>query len=136
MQCNGLGRHRDATQTHAGSQGATGNNAFAQIAVLRSEPNSIAKGRGVLHGALQPLRIGNGVLCLRKTNAPSLCQLDHRGQHLTLKTACQCAQGINIGQVQPLGTKLQHLDQAWLIKHRLGVWQTHHAGDTPRYRGS
>ena len=89
IQCNGLGSHWHTTQTHAGCQGSAGDDALTQVAVLRSEPNTIAKGRGILHGTLQALGICNGELCLRKADTARLGQLDHGCQNLTLKTSCQ-----------------------------------------------
>jgi hypothetical protein len=57
VQRDRLGRHRHTRQAHAGSQGAAGGNAFAQVKLLRAQPNAVAKGAGVLQRALGDLGV-------------------------------------------------------------------------------
>ena len=64
VQSNGFCRHRHTAQTQSRGQRSAGSHAFAQMHVLRSEPDDVAVSGGVLHGALQSLGLRHAVFGL------------------------------------------------------------------------
>jgi hypothetical protein len=85
------------------------------------------KGAGVLQGAQQYLGVGQRHLGLAEGDAAGLGQRQHFGQHLALQVAGQRAQREYTRGVEFFGTKAQHLHQAGLVQHRVGIGRAHHA---------
>jgi hypothetical protein len=135
VKCDGLGRHRHAAQAQAGGQRSAGSHALAQVPVLRAQPHGVAKGGGVLQRALQHLGVDQRHLGLAEAHTAGLGQLGHLGQHLALQAARQRAQREHPGLVQLFSAELQHLHQAGLVQHRVGVGRADQAGHATGHRG-
>ena len=129
VQGNGFSNHGHTAQPHAGGQRATGGHAFAQVKVLRAQPNGIVKGAGVLQRTLQHLGIGQRHFGLAKGHTASIGQLGHLGQRLAGQIASQGAQRVDAGLVELFSPKAQHFHQTGLIQHGVGIGQAHQAGD-------
>jgi hypothetical protein len=84
-----------------------------------------------LQRALQHLHVDDGHLGLAKANAAGLGELGHFGQHLALEAARERAQREHARQVQLFGAELEHVHQARLVEHRVGVGRAHQRLVTP-----
>ena len=129
VQRNGLGRHRHTAQAQTGRQRTAGGHASAQPAVLRTQPDGVAEAGGILQGAQQDLGVGQRHLRLAEADTAGLRQFNHFRQRFPLQGPRQRAQRKHARLVQLLRTELEHLDQAGLVEHRIGVGRADQAGD-------
>ena len=131
VQRNRFCHHRYTAQAQPGRQCAAGSHTTAQPAVLRAQPDGVAKTGCILQRAQQHLGIGQWHLGLAEAHTAGLCQLHHLGQRFALQGACQSTQRKDPRLVLLFGAKLEHFNQTWLVEHGVGVGRTDHAGDTP-----
>ena len=66
---------------------------------------------------------------LAEADAAGLGELGHLGQRFAGEAARQRAERKDAGEVEIAGAELEHLDQARLVEHRLGVGRADQAGD-------
>ena len=131
VQRDGFGHHGHAGQAQArGQRAAVGDAATADVRVLRAQPDGVAEGVRVLHGAQQHGGVLDRLFGLRETDAARFRQFRHLRQRLALQAHGQRAQRVHVGLVLRLGAVLQHLHQARLIEHGIGVGRAHQARDT------
>jgi len=129
---DGLGRHGHARQAQPRGQRAAGGDALAEVAVLRAQPHGVAEGAGVGERALQHLRVAQRHVGLAEADAAGLGELGHLGQHAAGQAARERPQREEARGLQLLGAELEHLDQAGLVEHRVGVGRAHEAGHAAR----
>ena len=106
-----------------------------QLWVLRMQPHAIPKGARILHGTHQHLGIGNGSKRMRKADAPGLHQFCHLGDGVALQAHGKRAHGKEMRSIDAARPVLEHLDQARLVEHRIGVGRTRERGHASRERG-
>ena len=128
VQRHRLRGHRDSRQAQSRRHGPARGNALAQPAVLRTQPDGVAEGRGVLEGSLQHQGVRHGLLGLGETDAPRIGELGHLGQRLALQSPRQRTQREQPAAAELAGAELQHLDQAGLVQRRIGVRRAYQAG--------
>ncbi len=126
---DGLGRHRHAGEAEPGGERTAGGHALAEVAVLRAQPHGVAEGARIEHRALQHLRIGQRHVGLAEADAAALGELGHLGQHAAGQAARECAEREQARARQLAGAEGEHLDQAGLVEHGVGVGRAHQAGD-------
>ena len=137
VQSNRLCRYGNTAQTQTGGQRTAGGHTLAQVHLLGPQPDWVAKGAGVLQGALQYLRIGQWNFGLAKTHAAGIRQLLHGREHLASQRTRERAQRQHTRATLQLGTVMQHFHQTSFVEHRRGVGRTHQGGDaTSRSRGA
>jgi len=129
-----LGRHGYAAQAHARGQRAAGHHALAQPEVLRPQPDAVAKGGGVLQGALQHLGVDDRQLGLPKADAAGLAELHHISERLALEAARERPERKHPRLAQLLRPRLEHVHQAGFVEHRVGVGRADQAGDAASQR--
>ncbi|MPN46602.1 hypothetical protein SDC9_194193 [bioreactor metagenome] len=93
-------------------------------------------GGRVLQRALQHLRALERHVGLAETHAAGFGELGHLGQHLALQIARERAQREQACLMELLRAELQHLHQARLVEHRIGIGRTHQAGHTTCHRSA
>ena len=130
VQRDGFGHHGHAGQAQArGQRAAVGDAATADVRVLRAQPDRVAEGVCVLHGAQQHGGIFDWLFRLREADASRFRQFRHFRQRLALQAHGQRAQRVHVGLVLRLGAVFQHFHQARLIKHGVGVGRADQARD-------
>ena len=130
VQRNGFGCHGHARQSQPRRQRSAGRHALAQMELLRPQPDGIAKGGSILQRALQHLGAGQGHVGLAEAHAAGLGEFRHLGEHLACQPARQRAEREQARLVELFCAELEHLDQPWLVKHRVGIGRTDQAGHT------
>jgi hypothetical protein len=105
------------------------------VHLLRAQPHGVAKGGGVLQRALQHLGAGQRHLGLAKAHAARFGELGHLGQHLARQAARERAQREQARLVQLFGAELEHLHQAGLVEHGVGVGRADQAGHATGHGG-
>ena len=74
------------------------------------------------------------LLGLREADAAGFGQLGHLGQRLALQADGQRAERMHVGLVQVARAVLEHLDQARLVQHRVGVRRADQGGHAALHR--
>lgn len=129
-----FGRDRHAGQAEPRGERAAGGHALAQVAVLRAQPHGVAEGAGVEQRALQHLRVTQRDVGLAEADATGLGELGHFGEHFTGEAARERAEREQARALHLLGAELEHLDQAGLVEHGVGVGRADQAGDAAGHR--
>ena len=126
----------DAIQTQSRGHGAAGGDAVgSEPGILGAQPEGVAEGTRVLHGAHQHVGVGNGDIGLREGDAAGFGQLGHFGQDLALEPDGDGAQRIDVCLVELARAVLEHFDQARFVQDGVGVGRQDEAGDAASERG-
>jgi len=135
VERHGFGGDRDARQAQPRRYLAVvGVAHLRQEGRQRLQPDAEAEGGGVLQRAHQHGVVDQRHVGLREGDAAGLDQFGHLGQALALKADGECADRVDVGAVQLLGAIGQHLDQAGLVEHGVGVGRDRQAGDAAGHR--
>ena len=126
-----LGTDRHARQAQPPrDRPAVRHTAARQKRVLGPQPDGESETARVLHRTRHDLGINQCLIGLRKPHAAGLGQLSHLGQHFALQTDSERTQRIEVRLIKTARPMLEHLDQTWLIKDRIGIRRTDQTGDT------
>ena len=80
----------------------------------------------------QHLRVAHRHVGMREADAAGLGQRDHLGDHFTLEADRQRAERMHVRLVQVARAKLEHLDEARLVEHGVGIRRAHEGRDATR----
>ena len=103
--------------------------------ILRAQPHRVSEGRCVLQRPIKDQRIRQRCIGMREADAAGVGKLAHLGQFFALKSAGQRAKRIDMRTVQRFRAPFEHLDQARLVEHRVGIGRARKTGYTAGNRG-